>query len=140
MPAIYSLYIVNKAGGLIFHHDFSARARRAGNDDLRLASTFHALHVMAQDFCPVADVERPSGITALETGSFRLECFRTQTGTKFMLVAEPAAAGLQRLLREIYVVYADYVLKNPFYVTDMPVRCHLFDRHLAACVKRFTLA
>jgi hypothetical protein len=35
----------------------------------------------------------------------------------------------------VYQLYTDYVLKNPFYVIDMPVRCKLFDQHLARLVQ-----
>lgn len=30
----------------------------------------------------------------------------------------------------IYDLYTDYVLKNPFYEVEMPVRCELFDVNL----------
>lgn len=30
----------------------------------------------------------------------------------------------------IFDLYADYVLKNPFYEVEMPIRCELFDHHL----------
>ena len=34
----------------------------------------------------------------------------------------------------VYPLYADYVLKNPFYEVEMPIRCDLFDGALAAAV------
>lgn len=36
---------------------------------------------------------------------------------------------------KIYELYADYVMKNPFYQLEMPVRCDAFDRNLAAWLK-----
>lgn len=30
----------------------------------------------------------------------------------------------------VYDLYADYVLKNPFYEVDMPIRVELFDQNL----------
>lgn len=30
----------------------------------------------------------------------------------------------------VYDLYTDYVLKNPFYEVEMPVRCELFDVNL----------
>ncbi len=32
----------------------------------------------------------------------------------------------------VYNLYADYVLKNPFYELDMPIRCELFDLQLTS--------
>ena len=33
-------------------------------------------------------------------------------------------------VRRIFDLYTDYVLKNPFYEMEMPIRCELFDQHL----------
>ena len=33
-------------------------------------------------------------------------------------------------VRRLYNLYTDFVLKNPFYELDMPIRCELFDLHL----------
>lgn len=30
----------------------------------------------------------------------------------------------------IYDLYCDYVLKNPFYEVEMPIRCEMFDSNL----------
>lgn len=32
------------------------------------------------------------------------------------------------MLREIYVLYADCTLKDPFYELEMPIRCDLFNQ------------
>ena len=32
------------------------------------------------------------------------------------------------MLKEVYVLYSDFVLKNPFYENDMPIHCDKFDR------------
>lgn len=34
------------------------------------------------------------------------------------------------VLRRIYELYSDYVLKNPFYALEMPIRCDLFVDNL----------
>lgn len=52
-----------------------------------------------------------------------------------MVIAEPTEIKLDLLLRKIYELYADYVLKNPFYALDMPIRCELFDQNLHALLE-----
>ena len=54
---------------------------------------------------------------------------------KFFVIATPDADDLDRLLRIVYELYADYVLKNAFYEIDMPIKCELFDQHLATLLK-----
>ncbi len=94
---LLSVFVINKAGGLIFQkvrqllrtagsarftgclcrwrgavtplvQDFVALAKRRGNDYLTIASTFHGLHVLAQNACPVASLRGPSGIETMDAG------------------------------------------------------------------------
>lgn len=48
------LFIVNKSGGLILHRPLSSKAPKLGtNEWLRIGSTFHSLHAIATEACPV---------------------------------------------------------------------------------------
>jgi trafficking protein particle complex subunit 4 len=101
-------------------------------------------------------VPNSSGIEVLEAETFRLQCFQTHTcvpsriqprspipistvtnssGTKFLLITEPRQPNVDVVLRRIYELYADYVMKNPFYQLEMPIRCEEFDRNLGAYAK-----
>ena len=52
----------------------------------------------------------------LEADGFVLQSFDTPTGLKFFVTAEPDSRKneLDAVLREVYVLYSDFVLKNPF--------------------------
>lgn len=52
------------------------------------------------------------------------------------MAAEPGTPGMDNLLRNIYELYTDYVLKNPFYEVEMPIRCELWDLNLALAVRK----
>jgi hypothetical protein len=58
-------------------------------------------------------------------------------GIKFILLATPeqSDSDLDRLLRQVYELHADFVLKNPFYEMDMPIKCELFDTNLNVLVR-----
>lgn len=58
------------------------------------------------------------------------------SGVKFMVVAEPGQSGVDILLKKIYELYADYVLKNPFYSLEMPIRCESFDSNLLSLLEQ----
>ena len=64
------------------------------------------------------------------TDDFRLECFQSETGLKFYVTADRNQSGLSNTLRGIYTIYSDYVLKNPFYELDQPIKCELFEHTL----------
>lgn len=132
-----TLLVVNRAGGLVYNKDLSpGLPRMSTNDHMRSASTFHSLYAISSQLAPVTS----SGIEAVDTDSFALQCFQTPTGIKFIVSARPGARRLDEFLRKIYELYADYVLKNPFYETDQPIRCDKFDSAIEAYVKAITPA
>lgn len=61
-------------------------------------------------------------------------------GTKFFVVCEPGAQQMESLLKVIYELYTDYVLKNPFYEMEMPIRCELFDLNLSQAIQKDRVA
>lgn len=109
------------------------RPRMTTNEKIFLASMFYPLFAIASQLSPEP---KSSGIEVLEADTFKLHCFQTLTGVKFMVVAEPSQTGMDVLLKKIYELYADYALKNPFYSLEMPVRCELFDTNLQVLLEQ----
>ncbi|XP_065072594.1 trafficking protein particle complex subunit 4 [Ochlerotatus camptorhynchus] len=110
-----------------------SRPKMTTNEKIFLASMFYPLFAIASQLSPEP---KSSGIEVLEADTFRLHCFQTLTGVKFMVVAESLQAGMDVLLKRIYELYSDYVLKNPFYSLEMPIRCELFDVNLQALLEQ----
>lgn len=108
------------------------RPRLSSNEKLMLASMFHSLFAIGSQLSPEPG---SSGIEMLETDTFKLHCFQTLTGIKFMVLSDPRQAGIDALLRKIYELYSDYALKNPFYSLEMPIRCELFDQNLKSALE-----
>ncbi|KAF3391201.1 Transport protein particle subunit trs23 [Talaromyces pinophilus] len=160
--AVFSLIIINKAGGLIYQREFQAGLQKLStNDYLVLAGTFHGVHAITRSITPripttnsnpptsstpstpsassswtLPEPGQPkTGIEVLETDRFRLTCFQTQTGTKFLLFTDPLMTNIDAVMKKVYELYADYVMKNPFYQLEMPVRCEAFDRHLGTWLR-----
>lgn len=76
---IYSVHIINKAGGLGYQRDFNDGLQRlSSNDYLVLAGTFHGIHAIASKISPVSG---SSGVEMLETETFKMHCHQTLTGT-----------------------------------------------------------
>ena len=131
---VHSLFILTKAGSLMYHHDFIERPRLDDNSYLRLASAFHAFFVISTQLAPLPQ-QTSSGIRLMDTTTFRLCCFQTLTGVKFWLTADPHERGLEEVLQGAYAAYCDYCLKNPFYELEQVVRQNAkFDAALQAIV------
>jgi hypothetical protein len=106
-----------------------------------------------------------SGLESLETELFNLTCHQTPTGTwvhchskrssdlpfhfltfsagvgiKLIVLSDPKHTGMDHHVRQIYELYGDYVMKNPFYTLEMPIRCELFDLNLLKMIKLINLS
>ncbi|KAK8137717.1 Transport protein particle subunit trs23, partial [Apiospora sp. TS-2023a] len=153
---VIALLIINKAGGLIYNRTFGEGLNQLNsNDYLVLAGTFHGVHAITARLNPLREHQAahyyaqqqqqhhhsasgsiaPSGLEVMETENFRLQCFNTQTGTKFLLFTDTMQANVDVAMRKVYELYADYVMKNPFYQLEMPVRCDMFDRKLNSYIR-----
>lgn len=52
-----------------------------------------------------------------------------------MLFTEPNQPNIDAIIKKIYELYSDYVMKNPFYQMEMPIRCDAWERKLRAYVR-----
>jgi hypothetical protein len=91
----------------------------SGNQYLVLASTFHGLHVIGSNLSPIRG---GTGIELLEADTFKLYCYAAPTGTKFFFLLDLTQQNLEELSRIIYDLYVDFVMKNPFYELEQPIR------------------
>lgn len=191
---IYSLYIINKAGGLIYQNDVNpGLSRLSANEYLVMAGTLHGVFAIAARLTPTAlKVSTPSlgssatssitsssnnsisqlnsnsailanyskgginavpnsnstGLRSVDTKFFSIYVFQSLTGLKFVLITSPngisSGAGgdlnkntelAESVLRRTYSIYSDYVMKNPFYSLDMPIRVDLFDQKVTELIK-----
>ena len=109
--------------------DFSPHAAKLDvNVHLRLASTFDSLALILKQLSPVRGSSR---MELLEADGFVLQSFDTPTGLKFFVTADPDSKRLDEVLIRTYELYSDFVLKDPFYELEMPIRCENFDQKCA---------
>ena len=65
---------------------------------------------------------------------FSLRCLQSLSGIKFFCTAAPGTQGIPGFLRAVHELYADWVLKDPFYELDMPIRVEKFEQKLLALI------
>lgn len=141
MADVIAIYIISSNGSLIF--DYHSQPSNLNADkNIVLASLFYACYANSEQIgLGLANVDtsiqgsHSAGIKTLEADNFRLDCFETLTKVKFVVISDLKSRQVdkQDLLRRIYDLYADYVIKNPFYTLNMPVNsdnCSLFKANL----------
>lgn len=84
-----TLFIVNKAGSLIFFRRLDDKAPQLSqNDTLHLASTFHGMQLLVQQLSPEFPTPYGFGIVSLITDDFALEAFKSASGVQFFVTAD----------------------------------------------------
>ncbi|PPD97120.1 hypothetical protein GOBAR_DD05847 [Gossypium barbadense] len=101
---------------------------------LRLAS--RGSSSVSVGFMMVDAIAEAEGIS-INTINFKAQIGK---GTKFFVVCEPGTQHMEALLKVVYELYTDYVLKNPFYEMEMPIRFKLFDINLTQAVQKDRVA
>ncbi|CAG8563148.1 3815_t:CDS:10, partial [Acaulospora morrowiae] len=131
-----TVIILDLNGGLIYQKDFNeGLAHLTSNEYLVLAGTFHGVHAITSKISPVKN-STSTGLEVLEADTFKLHCFQTLTGTKFLMLSDLTQPSIDSTLRRAYDIYSDYVMKNPFYTPEMPIRSELFDLNLQKLIKQ----
>ncbi|KAG0701521.1 transport protein particle complex subunit [Suillus ampliporus] len=118
--AIFSLWVINKAGGLVYQRNFAV-----------LAGTLHGIHAITSRLSPTGS---SSGAQVIEGETFKMTILLTATGTKFVLLTSLAETTADSVLQRVYEAYADAVMKNPFHTPEMPVRSEGFDMRISSLI------
>ncbi|KAG1823277.1 transport protein particle complex subunit [Suillus fuscotomentosus] len=130
--AIFSLWVINKAGGLVYQRNFAdGLAQLTSNEYLVLAGTLHGIHAITSRLSPTGS---SSGAQVIEGETFKMTILLTATGTKFVLLTSLAEATADLVLQRVYEAYADAVMKNPFHTPEMPVRSEGFDTRITSLI------
>jgi hypothetical protein len=69
------------------------------------------------------------------TTAYKMNYLETNTSLKFVLNTDPDAVGIDDLLHDIYLVYVETVVKNPFLCVEDEVDSELFHSRLDEVVK-----
>ncbi|CAG61667.1 uncharacterized protein GVI51_K11077 [Nakaseomyces glabratus] len=91
-----------------------------------------------------------SGIRHMSTDQFTMFIYQTMTGLKFVAIKNNQVVGspssnttdivggihlADNLLRKVYCLYSDYVMKDPFYSLEMPIKSTTFDEKLQQMIQ-----
>jgi hypothetical protein len=75
---------------------------------------------------------------AAAAAPFKINCFQSPTGLKVLLLSSPKQPQLEFIMKRLYEIYADFVMKNPFHTPEMPIRSERFDVAVGKLVEQMT--
>lgn len=122
-PLMFNIIIVNKSGGLIYN----LYSNEESNHNLILSSSLHTLfaHIMEIPYLYNEETNDPLMIY-LENKIISI--YKTITGYSFVFVDNNEAK--LDLFKKTYELFCDYVLKDPYYMDEMPVNSLKFEFHI----------
>ncbi|SBT79366.1 trafficking protein particle complex subunit 4, putative [Plasmodium malariae] len=138
---MYSLYVNNQHGTLVYQKHFSEEIKLNSNEEIRLASMLHGISTISEKINVHSSFNEKKnnifkslekkGIEAIEGNGFKIQCFDTLTGIKIFIVhKDDLNVEVSTYLKKVYELYSDIILKNPFYDIDMPIRSAVFNEHI----------
>ena len=133
---VYGFMVLNSSGSVIFYQSYHQNAPNVdSNEVIIIGSTLHSLHAISVEVSPTP---KSSGFTEIECTTWKLNCLQTITGLKFIVFTDLQHQRSAELLKQMYQLYTEYVLRNPFYTLDMPIAnsCQKFVVEVQALVER----
>ncbi|CDU16490.1 hypothetical protein YYC_03420 [Plasmodium yoelii 17X] len=136
---MYSLYVNNQHGTLVYQKHFSEEIKLNSNEEIRLASMLHGISTISEKINVNSSLNTKNifkllekkGIETIEGNGFKIQCYDTLTGIKIFAVhKDDLNIELNKYLKRVYELYSDIILKNPFYDIDMPIRSEAFNEHI----------
>lgn len=112
---IYQFFIVNKSGGLIYN--FERYEKTPINELMVLTSSLYSISTMLNTIA--CDVTKLDFTQIFRFKGKTITFYKIPSGASFIFVAkEPALKWIPGVLK----MYSDFVMKDPFYGTEMPIR------------------
>lgn len=131
---IHTILVLNRSGGLVYYKDFVPHPTLKQNGWLRVSGIFHGMSEVVKQLSPFP--KKNDGIVSIEDDTFRMNCYQTLTGLKFIVTASPTAKNLDRVLKDVYQLYCDFVMKDPFHKMEQPIKSDKFVTALDNLVQR----
>ncbi|TXT09435.1 uncharacterized protein COLE_03369 [Cutaneotrichosporon oleaginosum] len=132
---VHALWVINKAGGLVFNRYYSdTLPKLEPNALLILAGTLHGIHAITARLAPAPPPGAPSaGLQSFEAEGWGGTVYLTPTGTKFVLL-HSLGHPVDDVLKRVYEIYSDAVMKNPFHTPEMPINSSQFESRLQTLI------
>ncbi|KAI6191584.1 Trafficking protein particle complex subunit [Aphelenchoides bicaudatus] len=132
---IYNLYLFNKLGKCVAYKEWNRERQSDMNKDEEFKLVYGMLLSLRSFSTQLSSKGDAQMLRGYRTSAYKMNYLETNTSLKFLLNTDPDAVGIEDLLHEIYTVYVDTVVKNPFLSAEDEVDSELFHRRLDDVVK-----
>jgi len=145
---VYLLWLINQSGQQMLKVEFMDSSLVFGdlgrNRDLHLhfASVVFGVYSMTREITPNCPPLQSPGMQLIEAAEHNLHVFEAVSGVKFLLFTDPSTFNCDALFQELYILYVDFVVKNPFHTIDVagigqPIQIPAFEEAVKGTVQKY---
>ncbi|KAI6244036.1 Trafficking protein particle complex subunit [Aphelenchoides fujianensis] len=132
---IYNLYIFNKDGGCIVYKEWNREKKSEMSRDEEFKLVYGMLLSLRSFSSKLSTKGGTQLVRGFRTSAYKMNYLETGTLLKCVLNTDPDAIGINELLRDIYSVFVETVLRNPLANIDQEITSELFYSRLDELVK-----
>ncbi|EGD77244.1 hypothetical protein PTSG_08336 [Salpingoeca rosetta] len=116
---IYNFYLYNRQGVCLYQKDLKRGSKQQRSDtDKLLYGLLYSLKKFAEKISP-NDKKR---FRSYKTATYKLHCFETPTGLKFVMCTDLSVGNIDRDLEHIFAhIYVPHVVRNPLAELHVPM-------------------
>uniref|UniRef100_A0AC34RE66 Trafficking protein particle complex subunit n=1 Tax=Panagrolaimus sp. JU765 TaxID=591449 RepID=A0AC34RE66_9BILA len=132
---LFNFYLFNAKGQCICYKEWKREKAREMPEAEEFRVVFGMIHALRSYIQRVSTKDGQQSIKYFKTSGYKMNYMETITGLKFVLNSDPEAIGIPELLRTIYQIYVETIIKNPLVNTEDVIESKLFHSRLDETIK-----
>uniref|UniRef100_A0A914QKV6 Trafficking protein particle complex subunit n=2 Tax=Panagrolaimus TaxID=55784 RepID=A0A914QKV6_9BILA len=132
---LYNLYVFNSKGECICYKEWKRENKREITQEGEYKLIYGLILSLRSFAQRISTKDGQQYIKYFNTSGYKMNYMETATGLKFVLNSDPDAIGIPELLRTIYSIFVETVVKNPLVTTETTIESQLFHSRLDNAIK-----
>ncbi|CAI4229265.1 unnamed protein product [Auanema sp. JU1783] len=127
---LFNFYLFNKEGVCVFYKEWK-REKQSGMPKSEEFKLMFGMLLSLKSFSErLTPRDGNHTVKFYRTSTYKMNFLETTTGLKMVLNSDPGANGMPELMRQIYEIFVDTVMKNPLVDTTKVLTSELFSSRL----------
>ncbi|KAE9416974.1 hypothetical protein Angca_003592, partial [Angiostrongylus cantonensis] len=123
---IFNFYLFNRDGACIFYKEWR-REKQSGMPKREEFKLMFGMLLSLRSFAErLSSKDGNQLVRYFKTSKYKMNYMEIPTGLKMVMNTDPSAVGIPELLRAVYQIYVDTVVKNALVDTSTQITSDLF--------------
>eukprot|EP00055_Hartaetosiga_balthica_P012573 m.61622 g.61622 ORF g.61622 m.61622 type:complete len:141 (-) comp7995_c1_seq2:180-602(-) len=135
---IYNLHLYDRSGKCLYWKEWKRPTRKISEDEAEAnRKMLYGLLFSLKRFAERLSPNDEKTFHSYKTGTYKLHCFETVSGMKFVLCTDKGVGNITKDLQQLFAeVYVPYVVKSPIAELNEVINSSIFDQKLDAFISK----